>query len=53
MSESTFINDKFTNRLFHGQVKIGICFHYFSTTLSKVDSELETTVFRKIAHGPS
>jgi hypothetical protein len=33
MGDSTFVNDLFTNQLFHGQVRIGIRSHYFSVTV--------------------
>jgi hypothetical protein len=33
MTESNFVNEICTIRLFHEQVKTGVCFHYFSATL--------------------
>jgi hypothetical protein len=33
MTRSTFVNDRFSNRLFHGQVQIRVCSHYFSAIL--------------------
>jgi hypothetical protein len=42
MTESTFVNDIFTIRLFHGQVKIGIRSHYFSAALySQLEQDWE------------